>query len=131
MPADRPAEAPALHDRPTMLELLDASREALGDDVLPHLEGRPAFQLRVVLRALGIVLRELAHQPEHAALHAAALSAVGCADERDLARAIRDGTLGEREAHVLAAVRATVRAKLEAANPAYLRKTEPLAEEET
>jgi aminoglycoside phosphotransferase (APT) family kinase protein len=129
-PADRPAGAPALHDRPTMLELLDASREALGDDVLPHVEGRPAFQLRVVLRALGIVRRELAQQQEHTALHAAALSAVGCADERELARAIREGTLSERDPGVLAAVRATVRAKLEAANPAYLRKTEPLAKEE-
>ena len=61
--------------------------DALGDDVLPQLEGRPAFQLRVVLRALGIVRRELAHQQEHAALHAAALATVGCADERELARA--------------------------------------------
>ncbi len=129
-PAERPTRVPALHDRPTMIELLDASREALGDDVLPRVEGRPAFQLRVVLRALGIVRRELAQQQEHTALHAAALSAVGCADERELARGIRDGTLGESDANVLAAVRATVRAKLEAANPGYLRKTEPLAEEE-
>jgi aminoglycoside phosphotransferase (APT) family kinase protein len=130
LPADRPTQAPALHDRPTMLELLDASREALGDDVLPHVEGRPAFQLRVVLRALGIVQRELAQQQEHTARHAAALATVGCADERELARAIRDGALGDGEAYVLAAVRATVRAKLEAANPAYPRKTEPLAKEE-
>ena len=129
-PPERTAPATALHDRPTAIELLEASREALGDDVLPQLEGRPAFQLRVVLRALGIVRRELAQQQEHTALHAAALSAVGCGDERELARAIRDGTLGEGEAHVLAAVRATVRAKLEVANPAYLKKTEPLAKEE-
>jgi aminoglycoside phosphotransferase (APT) family kinase protein len=129
-PADRSGQAPTLHDRPTMLELLDASRETLGDDVLPHVEGRPAFQLRVVLRAIGIARRELAQQQEHAALHAAALAAVGCADEAELARAIRDGTLGEGEAYVLEAVRATVRAKLEAANPAYPRKTEPSAKEE-
>jgi aminoglycoside phosphotransferase (APT) family kinase protein len=128
--ADRPAQPPALHDRPTVLELLDASREALGDEVLPHVEGRPAFQLRVVLRAIGIARRELAQQQEHTALHAAALGAVGCADEAVLSRAIRDGTLGEREEHVLSAVRATVRAKLEAANPAYLRDTEIPAKEE-
>jgi aminoglycoside phosphotransferase (APT) family kinase protein len=127
--ADRLAPVPGLHDRPTKLELLDASREALGEEVLPHVDGRAAFQLRVALRALGIVRRELAQQEEHTALHAAALAAVGCADERALARAIRDGTLGDGEAYVLAAVRATVGAKLEVANPAYLRKIQPPARE--
>ena len=34
------ADAPPLHDRPTMLELLEAARGALGEDVLPQLEGR-------------------------------------------------------------------------------------------
>ncbi len=92
MPPATPAAAPAvaLHDRPTALELLHASREALGDDVLPQLQGRAAFQLRVVLRALGIVGRELEHSAEHAALHAAALASVGCRDERELALAIRE-----------------------------------------
>jgi aminoglycoside phosphotransferase (APT) family kinase protein len=122
--------AASLHDRPTMIELLDATRGALGEDVLPQVEGRAAFQLRVALRALGIVRRELAHQDEHEVLHAGVLALVGCADERELARAIRDGTLGAREPRVLAAVRATVRAKLEAANPAYLKETEPATGEE-
>ncbi len=122
-PSDQlPERTPPLHDRPTMLELLEAARTSLGEDVLPQLDGRAEFQLRVVLRALGIVRRELAHQEEHVALHAAALAAVGCTDERELASAIREGTLGAREEDVLAAVRATVRAKLEVANPAYLTK---------
>ncbi len=130
-PLDRHTpSAPPLHDRPTMIELLDAARGALGEDVLPQLAGRPAFQLRVALRALGIVRRELAQGEEHAALHAAALATVGCADERELARSIRDGTLRERDAHVISAVRATVRAKLDAANPRYLQKPEPSAREE-
>ena len=85
--------AAALHDRPTAVELLHASREALGDDVLPQLDGRAAFQLRVVLRALGIVGRELEHSAEHAEMRAAALASVGCADERELAREIREGGL--------------------------------------
>jgi Ser/Thr protein kinase RdoA (MazF antagonist) len=125
-----PENTPALHDRPTTLELLEAARGALGEDLLPHLDGRAAFQLRVVLRALGIVRRELGHHDEHVALHTAALATVGCADERELASAIRDGTLGEREGHVLAAVRVTVRAKLEAANPAYLTRIKPPPKEE-
>ncbi len=74
--------------------------------------------------------RELAQQEEHTALHDAALAAVGCADERALARAIRDRTLGDGEAYVLEAVRATVRTKLEAANPAYLSKIQPPVREE-
>ena len=53
-PRQTPPERP-LHDRPTAVELLDAARGALGDDVLPLLEGRAAFQLRVSLRALGMV----------------------------------------------------------------------------
>ena len=124
------APAPALHDRPTAVELLEAARGALGDEVLPHLQGRPAFQLRVVMRALGIVRRELSHLEQHTALHAAALAAVGCRDERELGRAIRDGRLGERDELVLAALRAIVCAKLEAANPSYLGKSEQQREEQ-
>jgi aminoglycoside phosphotransferase (APT) family kinase protein len=125
-----PRPAPALHDRPTAVELLEAARGALGDDVLPQLTGRPAFQARVVLRALGIVRRELEHAEGHRALHEAALASVGCADERELAKAIRDGALEERHEQVFAAVRATVRAKLEVANRAYLSQTEQAAREE-
>jgi len=98
--------------------------------VLPHLQGRPAFQLRVVLRALGIVRRELSHLDQHAALHAAALAAVGCSDEQELGRAIREGRLREQDELLLAALRVIVRAKLEAANPSYLGKTERQREEQ-
>jgi hypothetical protein len=121
---------PALHDRPTAIELVDAARGALGDDVLPQLEGRAAFQLRVSLRALGMVKRELELGDEHTAMHAEALASVGCSDERELARAIREGTLSASDADVLEAVREAVRAKLEVANPSYLTMTESLAREE-
>jgi len=127
-PQDAPAHArlqaqPRLHDRPTALELLDAARGALGDDVLPLLHARAAFQLRVSLRALGIVRRELAHAEQHSALHAAALSRLGVADEAELASAIRRGDFAGREQELYPALRATVRAKLEVANPAYLQST--------
>ena len=42
------------------------------------------------------------------------------ADEHDFGAAIRDGRLDGRDAEVLAALRAIVRAKLEVANPRYL-----------
>ena len=117
-----PPPAAELHDRPTAPELLDAARSALGDDILPLLEGRAAFELRVALRALGIVERELQHGAEHAALHAAALRALGVADEADLAASVRAGAFGDRRDELLAALRTTVRAKLQAANPRYLKE---------
>jgi hypothetical protein len=127
----RPDAAPhagaPLHDRPTAAELLDAARGALGDDVLPHLEGRAAFQLRVSLRAMGMVERELVRAEEHEAARAAALATLGMRDEAELARAIREGSLDGHEQEVLATLRALVRAKLEVANPAYLRAASPQA----
>ena len=118
---DRPPPPRAsLHDRPTAVELLHAARGALGEDVLPVLEGRRAFQLRVALRAMGMVARELERADEHAALRAAALARLGVADERELAASIRSGALGGREREVRAGLRGLVRAKLEVANPSYL-----------
>jgi aminoglycoside phosphotransferase (APT) family kinase protein len=114
-----PARA-ALHDRPTAVELLHAARGALGEEVLPVLEGRGAFQLRVAMRAMGMVARELDHADEHAALRAAALARLGVADESELAASIRSGTLDGREREVRAVLRELVRAKLEVANPRYL-----------
>src|SRR5207237_8408993 len=83
--------APRLHDRPSALELLDAARATLGDEVLSKLEGRSAFQLRVSMRALGIVKRELEHSDEDRDLHAAVLVGLGVSDEAGLAGAIRTG----------------------------------------
>ncbi len=114
------ANEAALHDRPTAVELIDAARGALGDHVLPLLEGRPAFELRVSLRALGIVRRELEQAPRHARIRAAALDALGVESERELAADIRAGSFDERRPQLLAQLRALVRAKLEAANPRYL-----------
>ncbi len=116
---DQPAR-PRLHDRPTALELTRAARGALGEEVLPGLDGRAEFQLRVTLRALGMVERELEHAAPHAAVHAAALESLGVADESQLAGAIRDGRLDARKPEVFAALRSTTRAKLEVANPRYL-----------
>jgi hypothetical protein len=118
-----PAPAPtglSLHDRPTALELIEAARGALGEDVLPGLEHRGAFQLRVTMRALGIVERELAYAERHAAVRAEAFGSLGVADEPELAAAIRGGAMAGRRRELLAALRMIVRAKLEVANPRYL-----------
>ena len=120
-PPDRaPSAHPGLHDRPTVDELLGAARGALGDDVLPYVSGRAAFQVRVALRTLGIVRRELAGAIADGHLHAATLAEFGVTDNAELARAIRDGDLAGREAELYPALRAIVRAKLRVANPRYV-----------
>jgi aminoglycoside phosphotransferase (APT) family kinase protein len=95
VPTAEPAATP--HDAPAATELLELVRSALGDDLLPQLEGRDAFQLRVALRALGIVRRELEHDAGH--------------------RAVAEAVAGRTD---FPALRALVRAKLEAANPRHL-----------
>jgi aminoglycoside phosphotransferase (APT) family kinase protein len=122
---DRPPPAAALHDRPTAEELLEAARAALGEHVLGGLEGRAAFELRVALRALGMVGRELRYSAEHERLRAAALARLGAGDEAELAGAIRAGALRGREAELCAVLREIVRAKLEVANPRYLEGAGP------
>jgi aminoglycoside phosphotransferase (APT) family kinase protein len=117
-----PAPPPRLHDRPTAQELVEATRGALGDDVLPLLDGRPAFQVRVALRALGMVARELEMAGEHRAVHAAALARLGYAGESELAAAIAEGELDGSEHELLSVLRAIVRAKLQVANPAHLER---------
>ncbi len=124
-----PGDEPAVHDRPTAAELIDAARGALGEHVLGLLEGRPAFELRVSLRALGMARREAELAPRHARVRAAALDALGVSDERDLAERIRAGAFDERRGELLCSLRSLVRAKLEAANPAYLQTYESEREE--
>lgn len=112
--------APSVHDRPTAIELLEAARGALGDDVLPHLEGRARFQARVAMRALGIVARELEHAPADALVRAEALAALGANDEAHAAARARAGDYDANEPEALAAMRELVRCKLAAANPRHL-----------
>jgi len=123
--------AASLHDRPTMPELIEAARGALGEEVLPGLEDRAAFQLRVTMRALGMIARELQYAERHAAVQAAALGGLGVADEAALVTAIRAGAMAGREQEVFSALRMIVRAKLEVANPRYLSsRVMPSAQEE-
>jgi glutamyl/glutaminyl-tRNA synthetase len=69
-----------------------------------------------------MVEREHRHDAEHSALHAAALRRLGVADEAELATAVRSGAFDERRDDLLDALRTTVRAKLQAANPRYLKE---------
>lgn len=113
-------------DRPTAAELLEAVREFLERDVVGSLEGRRAFHARVAANAVGIVGREIELGPALAAAERERLRALLGRDgelgdlNAELARRIRDGSLDDRRAEVAAHVRATIREKLEIANPGYL-----------
>ena len=109
-----------LHDAPSAAELIVAVREFLEGDVMGATDGRVRFHARVAANALSMVERELALAPGQQADHAAALASLGVAHEAELAAAIRSGRLDGRLAEVTEVVRATVRAKLEVANPKYL-----------
>lgn len=119
-------ERDTLHDRPSAAELVAAVREYLERDVMPATEGRVSFHARVAANVLGMVERELAvgaaqDVDEHRRL-VELLGREGTvrALTVELARGIRAGEWDVRRAEVLDHVRATVRAKLEVANPVYL-----------
>jgi hypothetical protein len=113
-------------DRPTATELVAAVREFLERDVMPATDGRVQFHTRVAVNMLGIIERELTLSPDlepAEVTRAAALlghDGEARALERELAVAIRGGSLDDRLGDVRAHVRATVREKLLIANPAYL-----------
>lgn len=110
----------APHDAPNAAELVEAVREWLERDVLPATDGRLRFHARVAVNVLAMVERELQLGPAQAEAHAARLATLGCADDAELARRIRDGSLDDRLDEVRALVRDSVRDKLRVANPAYL-----------
>jgi uncharacterized protein DUF6285 len=118
-----------VQDRPTAVELLDAVREFLERDVMPELEGRVQFHTRVAVNALGMIGRELVLGPELDAADIAELrELLGHEGDRrelecELAARIRDGSLDDERAGVVAHLRSSVRRKLEVANPRYLNQS--------
>jgi hypothetical protein len=106
----------APHDLPDAAGLVEAVREFLERDVMGATTGRVQFHTRVAINVLGMVERELRLGPGQAARYAAGLEALGFPDETALAAAIRKGQAG---GEVVEFVRATVRDKLDVANPGY------------
>lgn len=128
-----------MQDRPTYAELLNAVRHFLETEVVPNLEGPRKFHARVAANVVSIVERELqaedaqlraeydrlalllgSHEPAPTERHS--LREVIRAHTRELCERIANGKADEgnwRKA-VLAHARATIREKLEVANPRYL-----------
>jgi hypothetical protein len=111
----------AQHGRPTVLELLDAAREFLATEVLPATEGSVQFHTRVTIRILDTVVRELELGPEQAERHDELLARLGYQSDQQLVEAIRAGRYDERMSELAASLEPDVRAKLEVANPQYLK----------
>lgn len=111
---------PELYGRPTAAELVEAIREWIETDVRDSTEGRVSFHTRVAANALNTLERELALAPTHLPAHRARLAALGYDSDEALAAAIRSGELDDRADEVRQAVGASVRAKLEVANPRWL-----------
>jgi len=112
------------HDAPSASELLEAVREFLESDVLPVVDGRVRFHVRVAANVVAMVGRELVLGPVQAAEHAVRLSRLGVTDEAQLAEAIRTGSIDDRLEEVHAVVRATVADKLAVANPGYVQRSD-------
>ena len=115
-----------MQDRPTAVELLEAIREFVEQDVMPAVEGRVQFHSRVAINALGMLERELRLGPDLDAAERARLRALLGHDAdlatltTELAGRIRNGSLDDRRDDVVAAVRESVRAKLLVSNPNYV-----------
>lgn len=119
--ADAATAVPAgLHGRPTSLELVEAVREFLRDQVMTGTSGALSFQARVASNALAIVERELASGPGPQLQRAARLEGLGVGTEAELAQAIRTGRIAADDELLRATLAAGVVERVRVANPRYL-----------
>ena len=101
------------HDRPTPLELLEAVREFLADEIVPILDDhRLKFRTLVAVNGLAIAQRQLEAGEE---------TGLDADEARSLAARIRAGDVPD---DALALLRAHVEAKVRVSNPAYLERYE-------
>src|SRR5450755_4603934 len=115
-----PPEVRAPFGRPAAAELVEAVREYLEADVMEGSDRGARFKGRVARNALLTVERELRFGPAMAKAHADRLAALGFDDDRELAGALRSGTLDGAWGDVGPALAAAARDQLLVANPGYL-----------
>lgn len=112
-------ERPALYDRPTADELLQAVTGFLRQELITD-DPRSAYLAKVAANVLTIVRREMRLGPAHRETHRSHLGVLGCTDDAELAARIRNGTLSDTDPEVLEAVRSSIAAQVIVANPRYL-----------
>lgn len=114
-----------MQDNPAAADILDRAIAHLQDNVLPALDARGKFELRVTMSALSLVRRTLALTLESNAAEMVRLEALlgGVGDletmNRRLCDAIRDGALTLETPGLLGHLRATAMEKLAVDQPNY------------
>ena len=108
------------HGVPTTVELVEALRTFLEEDVMPGTEGRLSFMARVAGNVSAMLERELVLGPAMEVEHRELLDRLGRQSDRDLAEAVRAGQLDDRLDEVVALVRGDVVNKLSLWNPRYV-----------
>jgi aminoglycoside phosphotransferase (APT) family kinase protein len=106
--------------RPTSLELIEAVREMLDNELTNASPSRTKFSTRVARNALAIVEREIQFGSQAVVNHDHALAALGYATDEELAQALRSGRLDQelnRVGHLLSPV---TRDQLLIANPTHI-----------
>ena len=109
-------------NRPTREELLQASIDYLRDDLLPTLDGSQRFHLRVVLRILATVQRELQQGEAYQQREQALLEAFCPGEEKSaaaLCSAIAEGDSRLDEAALIEALVRLSEKKLAIDSPDY------------
>jgi aminoglycoside phosphotransferase (APT) family kinase protein len=116
-PGAGPVGDAGLHGRPTAVELLDALRGFLEQDVSEATTGRVRFHTRVATRVVAMVARELEIGPAQQERYREGLSRFGVSSERELAEAVRRGDLDDRTDELAAFLATSVKDKLAVAHP--------------
>lgn len=110
----------APHDAPDAQELVVAVREWLEHESFDGRSSGSRFNARVAVNVLSMVEREISLGPAHARRHHERLAQLGCSDDNELARRIRDGEFDHRLDEVRALVFESICDKLAVANPSYV-----------
>ena len=110
----------APHDAPTSVQMVEAVREWLENDVMPAVQGRLNFHARVAINMLAMVEREAALGEQQRVDHEQRLKRIGAADDFELARRIKDGEFDDSLQDVMMVLKDSIRDKLLVANPKYL-----------
>ena len=109
----------ALHGRPTAPELVEAVLGFLRDQLMDSLDGAARHQVRIAVRALETVHRELELGPAQAAAHRERLSLLGYSSDEQLAADLRSGRLSDSP-ELRSALRDDTADRLRVANPRWL-----------
>jgi hypothetical protein len=116
-----------MQDRPSATELLEAVATFLTDELMPTLEGRERFHVRVAANLVRIVGRECTLESGHREHDRVALASLLGSDgsledlAAQLVEEIRGDDIEARESEVLDALRGIARRKLSITNPTYIR----------